>query len=345
MEEQGLVVYKENFFIKLRKTFRKLFFKGKIKKMLAESTLEQQNSKIKLIQSVEKNIPLEILNARSAFRKYVINNNKDISKDILNYIIEKLEENASKIRKIIKINKDIVTYNSILSIVQNELNYIEEFKQKNPNTECYQVPIGVIGVECISIKNIVSNMVKAISSRNSIIILRENYNKYSTECLILLIIQECLKNFYIDDNLIQIIDSKEFDTSKLDKLIKLNNDIICKEQNNSIYLYLEDTSFETDAIDELEKLYNNEKYNDFNIQIIKGKFEDIIDFLNKETSYAVCMYTHNSPKSYKFINWINSKNIFINTGIRNCKNIEQNNNIYYTNKYVLHNDIFNNEEQ
>ena len=76
------------------------------------------------------------------------------------------------------------------------------------------------------------------------------------------------------------------------------------------------------------------------IKAIKGDFGNIIKFLNLNKSFAVCMYTNNSQKAYKFINWIDSPNVFVNTGINGCKDVTDAENEYYNFKYVLHEDVF-----
>lgn len=183
-------------------------------------------------------------------------------------------------------------------------------------------------------------MIRAIITRNSIIILQEKNNRYSTQSLILLIIKECLKNLGIDDNIIQLKEIQELDIRRFDRFIDANANVTQKETQNSIYFYEEDDCYEDDISYEMEKIKNSEKYKDFNVSVIKGEFGDIVDFLNNNKSYAVCMYTNNQQKAYKFMNWINTNNLFINTGIINCKNDLKCDNKYYEWKNVCHENIF-----
>ena len=77
MEEQGLVVVKEGFLVRLTNAIKRFIFKGKRKELLLE---EKNESNIELIEKDNQFIQQEILDARRAYRKYVINNDKNISK-------------------------------------------------------------------------------------------------------------------------------------------------------------------------------------------------------------------------------------------------------------------------
>lgn len=342
MEEQGLVVVKDSFLVRITSTLKRFFFRGKLKKMIAEEEISSVPTfKIDFINQDTEFVQEEILNARKAFRKYVINNNKNIAEDIFDYIKEKIQENETKIRQIIQINNDEISYEEILSLIEKEKNSINSFKLRNKQTGCYQVPLGVIGAVCTTSKDAIINILKPISTRNSIMVLHEKYSKYSTESLILLIVQECLKNFYIDDNIIQMFEKEEIDLTKLDKLIGIEeNKDNCKKYINTIYIYQEDDCFEKDVINEVDRFKNLDKYKNYEIKVIKGEFGNIINFLNKNKAFAVCMYTNNTQKAYKFMNWIDSPNLFVNTGINGCKEVKVCENNYYNYKYVLHEDIF-----
>lgn len=345
MEEQGLVVVKDNFLVKITKTIKKFFYRGKIKKLISNE--DCINKQIPYADYINQNVEFvqeEILNARKAFRKYVINNIENISEDILSYILEKVKENESKISQILQINNDEITFDYLIELIENEKSTIKEFKTKDDKTGCYKVPIGTIGVVCSNAKYAISNMLKAISTRNSIIILHENYNKYSTESLILLIMQESLKNFYIDDNIIQIIEKDKVDFSKLDKVIfneseDVANNIV-NEDRNVIYIYEEDGQFKDEIIKEVDRIKSINRFKDFEVKVIKGEFGNIISFLSNNKAFAVCMYTKNSQRAYKLLNWIDARNIFINTGINSYKDVIACDNPFLNYKFLLHSDVF-----
>lgn len=360
MEEQGLVVVNDNFLAKVTRFLRKIFSKksnvvGYLNENEQNREIENQIS-YEYIKKDSEFVQKEIVEARSAFRKYVINNKKNISLDILNYIEEKLYENESKIDKIIEINQNNITFEDIQMLLQEQKQKVSNFKLRDKKTGRYKVPIGVIGARCTNIKECVENMFNAITTRNAIIILDENYSKYSTESLILLIIKECLRNFYIDDSIIQMVEKETIDLTKVDKCVNFDNKLDSKIDFKSrveldsklnfgnfedvIYLYKEDDSFEDEVKCEVEKLKNLEKYKNCKIKVITGEFANVVDFLNKNKVYAVCMYTNNSHRAYKFINWVNCGNVFVNTGIRCCKNDVNSDNEYFNYKYVLHEDVF-----
>lgn len=336
MQEQGLVVVKDNFLTRITQSIKRFFFKGRMKDLLEDTN----RPKIKIIESNEEFVQKEIVDARRAYRKYVINNNKNISKDVLSYISMKIEENEEKINQIIEINNDSITYQEIAEMIIEEKQQIAKFKAKNSKTGRYNVPVGVIGIECDNVEDSIKAMLKAVSTRNAVIILHNNFNIYSTESLILLIFKECLKNFYIDDNIIQMFEKEEIDLSKLDKLIKKDGKIVGKDVKNTIYIYQENKEYENEVQNEIERLQNNELYKSYEIKPIAGEFGDIVNYLNENEASAVCMYTNNTQKAYKFINWINSPNVFVNTGIKKCNDTIQENNDYFNSKFVLHEDVF-----
>lgn len=340
MEEQSLVVVKDNFLVKLTNRLRRFFFKGKMKDFLNEGKDDFENDGIELITSNEDFIQQEIMDARRAFRKYVINNNKDISKNILLYTIGKLEENKSRIKQIIKINNDEINYEDIIQIVQNEMDNTVRFKAKSKKNGYYNVPIGVIGIECENTTDAIKCIFKSISTRNAIMILHNHLNKYSTESLILLIVKECLKNFYIDDNIIQMFEKEEIDLKKLDKVIYKDGEKVFKRNTETIYIYQENDEYNDEVKSEIQRLKKLDAYKSFEIKPIKGEFGNVINYLNSNEASAVCMYTNNSQRAYKFINWINSPNVFVNTGIKNCMNSKNNCSNFYNSKFVLHEDVF-----
>ncbi|MCR5145839.1 MAG: hypothetical protein K6B70_00600 [Clostridia bacterium] len=353
MEEQGLVVVKENFLVKMTNAFKKLFGKNKIENITQLTEIDNIPKQVESGENVTNKIDFEeisndnqfvqkeIIDARKAFRKYVINNNKNISADILTYIKERVKENQSEIEQLMIMNNDNISYEELLQMIENEIKDVSKYKHRNSKTGRYNVPIGVVGIECSTIKETVKAIFKSISTRNAVMILEQKYNKYSTEALVLLIVKESLKNFYIDDNIIQIFEKQEIDLSKLDRYVpkKLDESTKKKDVGHTIYIYQENEKYQNQVQNEIQRLESNDEFKSFEIKPIKGEFGNIINFLNSNKSQAVCMYTDNSQKAYKFINWINSPNVFINTGIQTCKKI---NNIsdYYNAKYVLHEGVF-----
>ena len=340
MAEQGLVVVKDSFLMKLTNTLRRFFYKGKMKDLVNENKNTSQNDGIELITSKEEFVQQEIVDARRAFRKYVINNKRNISKQILLYTIAKLEENKKRIKQIIEINGDDISYQDIIEIIESEMKNCNKFKTKNAKNGCYNVPVGVIGIECSNAKDAIKSIFKSISTRNAIIILHNNFSKYSTEALVLLIVKECLKNFYIDDDIIQMLEKQEIDVSKLDKVIYKDGKNVDKCKSEIIYIYQESDKYNEEVKDEIQRLQSTDAYKSFQIKPIKGDFGNVINFLNANEASAVCMYTNNSQRAYKFINWIDSPNVFVNTGIKKIKLDDNIDNKFYSCKNILHKDVF-----
>ena len=344
MEEQGIVVVKENFLTRLTNTLKKILFRGKNNELLLNEgkSTPQSSDKFELIKDDTCFVQLEILDARRAYRKYVINNDKNVSNDVFQYIENRIYANETEIRQLIDMNDDKIKFEDILSCIEKEKANTNQFKTKNPKTGYFNVPVGVIGIECADAKDAIESIFKAISTRNSIMILHNNYNKYSTESLVLLITKECLKNFYIDDNIVQMFGKEEIDTSKLDKVIYKNGENVTRNTANTIYIYQENDEYGDDVQNEIERLKGSKLYKSYDIRPIRGEFGNVINYLNntEKNASAVCMYTNNTQKAYKFINWTNSPNVFVNTGIRKCN--ENNNSVsdYFCSKYVLHEDVF-----
>ncbi|MBR2787014.1 MAG: hypothetical protein IKD76_05945 [Clostridia bacterium] len=336
MEEHGLTIVKDNFLNRLTTNIRRFFFKGKIKNLVVDN----DNPRIKFIMESNNFVQQEILDARRAYRKYVINNQTDISRDVFSYLRQKIVDNESRIRHIIKINKDNISYEDILYLLENEEKNINKYKTRNKKNGYYNVPIGVIGLECSGSIDSIKGIFRAISTRNAIIILHNNYNEYSTESLILMIAKECLKSFYIDNNIVQMFERQEIDLSKLDKLITENGKVRHKNLSHTIYLYQEDNEFSDAVQDEISRLTSTEMYKSYKVETINGDFGNVIGYLNEENPPAVCMYTNNPQKAYKFINWVKAPNVFVNTGIKNCMEAEDKISEFFNSKYVSHEDVF-----
>ena len=118
MEEQVLVEVKDNFFSKITKAFKKIFAKNNKENLLLA---ENNRIDIEVIENDNGFTQQEIISARRAFRKYVINNNSNVSTDIFDYIISKIKENKEKIEQIIEINNDNISYEQMKKIQKTNL--------------------------------------------------------------------------------------------------------------------------------------------------------------------------------------------------------------------------------
>lgn len=336
MQENGLVVVNENFFTKITKFFNKVFFREKKEsEFFMEDVLE-----VEYIEESSEFIQEEIVDARSAFRKYVINNKKDISENILSCISTEIMNNQSKIKKLMEINEDDFTFEDIITLLNNEVQNIKQYKLKK-NDNMFQVPIGVIGVECNTIKESIENIFKAISTRNSIIILKEKFNQYETDQLILLIVKECLRKNFIDDNIIQMMGIEEVNIDKLDKYISKNEKEIRSKKDKVIYLYQENEQYHNDIQMEVLRLQGSSIYSEHEIHIITGEFADVVDFLSENKANVIGIYTNNSQRAYKLMNWIDTDNLFINMEIGDKIQPVKCKNEYFAFKNIKFRNIFN----
>ena len=342
MEERGLVVVKDNLFVRVTQSIKKFFYKGKMKEFAYEheENEELNDSMVRLVHSDAQYVQIEVLNARKAFRQYVINNKIDISTDILVFVKEKIQKSSSKMKRLIKINKEDISYEDIIRLLDDEIVNVANFKKRNEKTKRFNIPIGVIGVECNDSKTAVENIFKAVSTRNAIMILQDAYNEYSIEALVLMMVKESLKHFNVSGDLVQLFDKIEIDERQLDKIIKGNREIVYRSRPKTIYIYLEDKELENKAMAEVKKLKNMDNSEKYNIEVITGNFADVVNFFYKNEAVAICMYTGNTQKAYKFMNWVNCPNVFINTGVCSCGNDKNYRNKYYNSKLILHKDIF-----
>ena len=88
MENQELIYVKENFLTKIAKAFKKIFSRGKNEELLLNEAKdkEQAQTEVELINDTEY-VQLEILDARRAFRKYVINKGLNVLMQKMQYKI------------------------------------------------------------------------------------------------------------------------------------------------------------------------------------------------------------------------------------------------------------------
>ena len=275
------------------------------------------------LNSIFLDIQEEIRYARSAFRKYVVNDTENIEQELFSIITTEIMNNQQNIEKIIEINEDNMTINDILDIIDAERKIKKKFKEEK--NDIYRMPIGVVGVGCRNTKECITYMLKAISTRNAIIILNDDLIKYRTEDLILLIIKQCLIRCNVDDDLIQMHYTEEIDLNKLDKVIYFDEDKkdekeVKKEEDNKeiIYMYKDSELFNYEIKSEYLKLIKNKEKTNREVKVISGKFVDVTKYLEHNKSNIVVIYTDNEENAYKLANWVNTDNVFVNTKLDKC---------------------------
>lgn len=281
-----------------------------------------QNSNIEEEQ-VNKNQIIE--RAKKAFEIYAINTNPDITVDIFNILKQRLDENDGAIKRLLTITKEELEYEDIINLLENEEKQINEYKktekvQKIDNKfifSKYQVPVGIIVVETDDTKEVIQNIFKAIITRNAIIIKQNRENPYRIEKLILMIVRECLNKFELDENIVQIIEKQEIPKDQVDVYINKEENVK-KQRSPKLYIFQEDEYFEDIVSKEKIKLEKQGKQ----VEVLKGNIYDVINEINKEKVLGSAIYTQDRKIGYKFINLINSDNVYMNTTLENAETNE-----------------------
>ena len=261
---------------------------------------------------------------KQASKEYVLNNKYELTEDLLEYIKERVRENEKEIKEVIDIQKENITYEDIVNVIDNEINEDNDYKKYAKlkiNNEKFlstfiAMPIGVIAVEAYETKEVIKYYIKAIKSRNAIAISDVEYGENNVKTLILIIIKEALKKFNIKEDLIMLLPYEECFYEYFDKVIYTYDKegknletpkVEEKERTNELYVYIEDSSLEEEA-------RKNQ-----NAIILKGNVDEVIEKINEKKTKGAVIYTKNANMAYKFINLVKSQNVFVNTNLENIE--------------------------
>lgn len=348
-EEQSKALVKQNIWNKIRSWFKKLLPQESNKKdaieeidNIKEISKEPEVTAIKNKYNNEEQTNELINQAKKAYENYILISEHEFEKELYNYIEERIKDNEKNIKRVIEINKSKITFDEIMQVIEEEKKNLSEYKKTIRTIKIddkfmfseYQVPEGIIGVEVSDSKEAIENIFKSITTRNAIIVIEENNEKYSIENLILLIVKESLNKFNVDNNIIQIVGKEEItveDEKEFDILIKKNNHEQRKEFKESLYIYLEDEYFKDIVQEEIKSLNLMGK----NVELVTGEFYDCIRKINASRNLGVSIYSQDRKKGYKFINLINSKNVFFNSTLRNIDKTSQTENTYLISKNIM----------
>ena len=286
--------------------------------------------------------------AKKAYEEYNLNDRYNLTEEILEYIKQRIEANREEIEKLMKIYKRKNTYEEIKYIIEKEIEEGIEYKTQTQITKRedgfikakYMVSRGVVIVESYDLIESIKYMIRAIKTRNAVIISDIEYEEKDDKHLIALIINEAYKKFDMKEELIQILPYEECDYEKSDKVICTydRKNERTKEEDNKKYVYIEDIDLRKEAMKEYEELKLEEK----EVEFVNGNINEVIDRLNKKLSYAVVIYTKDPKKGYKFINLVKSKNVFVNATLANVEDVPRSENellMYKNIMYELKNDI------
>lgn len=180
---------------------------------------------------------------------------------------------------------------------------------------------------------IIKNIFKSIISKNALVIIEEDYNEYSIENFILLIVHEALKKLDVDENIVQIVEKNQLldeEFRMFDAVLKDENVVYSKQDSDKIYVYQEDEEFNKIVEDEISRLRVNGK----KVELLKGDFEIAINKINQTNNYATSIYTKDRKKAYEFINIVNSKNVFFNSTLGNARETKKCEEIFFKIKNI-----------
>ena len=265
----------------------------------------------------------EIVNKMTqAFESYNLSTDSELPEKILSYLHERIEKNRAEIEKLISIYRINVDVNSILKIIKDEeskqLKSIGKTIIDKQGFMYAQVPmpVGMLVVRSNNIASTIKYWVRAIKTRNSVMVTSFQYNEYSLESLILIIIKEALSKFNVDKNLVMYSQAKNCSYEYFDRAIYTCNDqgkeydepeVIDISSNsaskNKKYVFIENENLKKYAIQNK------------NAELLTGDVDEVIEKV--KNSEAVSIYTQDSKMAFKFINLARSNNIFVNADIQN----------------------------
>ena len=283
-----------------------------------------------------------ILKIRNSSIKYRLNSEYELTENLLTYIKSRIEVNKDEIIKLIDLRKEEITYEEILSVVNdiiaNDIEY-KAYKNMAINNDDFLyvtmlMPLGVIAVEAFDTMEVIGYLLNAIKSRNAIVISDVEYDEYSVKFLILEILKEALRKFELDEELINIYPYEECFYKYFDRVIytydEIGNKLLeskynDKEFTKEKYVYIEDKALESIA------KFDNGK----NVEYLYGNIENVIEKINSKYSSVAVIYTKNTEYAYKFVNLVLAKNVFVNASIQNEKMIEKCEDNLYVYKNII----------
>lgn len=278
---------------------------------------------------------------RKATNNYRLNNNYEITENLLKYIQERIIANKNEIEELIKLKKEKYKYedikNGINEEIEKEIKY-KDYRRMYINKEKFistslLMPVGVIAVEAFDTIEVIKYFIRAIKSRNSIAISDVEYDEQSVKFLILEIFKVALEKFGIDKNLIMILPYEECFYKYFDKVIytydeigkKLSeNKYDYKEESGRQYIYIED-----EKLEEIAQKDNTDE------EVVYGDIEEVIEKINETYSQGAVIYTNDPQMAYKFINLVHSKNVMVNASLQNVENIRKSSNEMYEYKNII----------
>lgn len=285
---------------------------------------------------------VEYKNAKRAYEKYSLDQEYKIAEKVLEYVRKRIDENKEEIERILKLYKRDYRYEEIKKVIDEEIEEEIEYKKQinllkredNFVSTKYLNSIGIVCVECYDTLDSIRYMIRAIKTRNAIILSDVEYEETDEKHIVLMIIQEALKNFGVDKNIIQIIPYEECDYKKCDKVIFTysGKDSIEKRYEDKEYIYVEEEAF----IKEAKIEYDEEKRRGKMVVLVGGSIDEAIEKINECVSKGAVIYTKNSDIAYKFVNLVKSENVFVNATLQNIEQVKKSSNELLMNKKIMY---------
>ncbi len=142
----------------------------------------------------------EIKSARRAYNDYVLVNDSELDVRVKNYILERIKENKKEIEELMKYLEREKTYEDIEKAIKDEIEKTCRYKRQvnlrkrkdNFVEVTYETGIGIIALEAYDVEEVVRYIIRAIRTRNALIVSDVEYNEDDDKHLIMYIIKESI---------------------------------------------------------------------------------------------------------------------------------------------------------
>ena len=244
----------------------------------------------------------EIKLLNEAFKIYNLNDDPDISKRVLDYILLRLIDNKDNFEKMIEMLKAEISFDDILNAFKEAYREKDFYKKSNDYKQGqnyysgdFPVPIGNILVETNDVLEVIKYFVGGIKSRNTITISQTEYYELSLSNMILIIFAEALAKFNISRNTLLILPFEECTYEDFDEIIEIENGEVNIEQksfSSKNIIYIENHEFDLEIKKEIERL----KTENIEIEILDGCLEKALEKIKNQLEMQTTINTYQIKK-------------------------------------------------
>ena len=283
----------------------------------------------------------EIKLLEESFEKYNLDNRFDIDVQILNYIKSRILADRDLLEELIHMYQEEFDFDVLFKTFEEEINALNKYKEPNEirkldNGFAYgycATSVGNIIVEVDNTLDALRYMVRAIRSRNSIVISDYEYDENNVSSALMIIFGEAIEKFGLNRNLIMYKPYEECFYNGFDRVLDDNNTIIKdKKISDNLCIYIQDEFFKDEVENELEEA----KKNEVNVEVINGDFDNVISIINEKSPECATIYTKDAKLGYEFINLIKSNNVFFNSSVLNFEKMQEHEDKLYRNKKIMY---------